>query len=515
MPGFVLQVHERGTLVTCNVPKQRNGMLKLFAMFLFCCGPAAVLGQESASEIEKLQKQLSIQQRQLEEVKSALEQVKAEAIRSQSSGKTEKRSPDLHPLFFRIGGAEFTPGGFLDLSTVWRSTNGGSGVATSFGSIPANNTSAGRLSEWRFSTYNSRITLKVTERPTENENLLATGYLETDFAGSMPSTAYVTSNSNSFRLRQAWGSIQIGKFEILGGQAWTLMTPNREGTSPVPSTIFLGLGQDSSYLAGLVWVRQSQIRATYHPTSHWTAAFSVENPQQYVTSATTLPSDFSAQFDNSSGNSTIPNARPDLIAKVAFDAKPAGRTVHIEFAGLSRQFRTLTANYVRKSSQGWGGSMNLIVEPVKNFRWILTSFFSGGGGRYIMGMGPDVVVRPDGSMSTIHSTSGITGFEYQFTRESQAFAYYSGAYFSRNYSVISPGNYIGFGYPGSSNLANRQIQEVTTGYLRTFWKNPNYGSFLAVGQYSYVTRAPWYVAPGSNPDMHTHMVFAGMRFTLP
>jgi hypothetical protein len=484
-------------------------MLKSFAIFLFCFSPAVVSAQESAAEeIEKLQKQLSIQQRQLEEVKSALEQVKAETGRSLSS-------KELSHLSFRIGGAEFTPGGFLDLSTVWRSTNGGSGVATSFGSIPANNSAAGKLSEWRFSSYNSRITLKVTERPLENENVVATGYVETDFAGSTPATAYVTSNSNTFRLRQAWGNVQIGKLEILGGQAWTLMTPNREGTSPVPSTVFVGLGQDSSYLAGLVWVRQSQVRAAYHLTSHWTAAFSVENPQQYVTGATILPSDFSSQFDNSSGNSTVPNARPDFVAKAAFDAKPAGRAVHIEFAGLSRQFRTLTAEGVRKSSQGWGGSVNMSIEPVKNLRWILTSFFSRGGGRYIMGMGPDVVVGPDGSISTVHSTSGIAGIEYQVARHSQAFAYYSGAYFGRKYFTVSPGNYLGFGYPGSSHLANRQIQEVSAGYIRTFWKSAEYGSFLIVGQYSYVTRAPWYAATGSNPDMHTHMIFAGMRFTLP
>ncbi len=517
-----------------------DGMFRRFVAFLLFCIPPVVLGQDNVSEIEKLRQQISLQQRQLDELKSLLEQqqkalerlsttaspqtavqqTKPEqpnpaALDTAALPKKGKEAPSYNPLSFRIGGAEFTPGGFMDLSAVWRSTNGGSGVATSFGSIPANNSPAGKLSEWRFSAYNSRATLKVTERPLENENISATAYLETDFAGTVPATAYVTSNSNSFRMRQAWGSVQIGKLEILGGQAWTLMTPNRSGTSPFPADIFLGLGQDSSYLAGLLWVRQGQVRATYKVTPHWTAAFSVENPQQYVTNGTLLPSNYSSQFDNSSGNSTVPNGRPEFVAKVAFDARPHNRSVHLELAGISRQFRTLTPDNTKHSAQGLGGSVNLIVEPVKNLRWILTTYFSSGGGRYIMGMGPDAVVGPDGTISPVHSYSGIAGLEYQFTRASQLFAYYNGAYFNRNFITVSPGNYLGFGYPGSSSLANRQIQEATIGYARIFWKNSNFGSFQAHGQYSYVTRAPWSVAPQSDSTMHTHMIFSGLRFTLP
>jgi hypothetical protein len=514
-----------------------DGMVKLFVAFLLCCSSTAVMGQESVSEIEKLKKQIAEQQRQLEEMKSMLEQqqkalerlsigiaqqastpepkqVKAETLAPGSSVKNEKEAPAA-PLSFRVGGADFTPGGFLDLSAVWRSTNVGSGVATSFGSIPANNTPAGRLSEWRFSAYNSRLTLKVTEHPLANKDVLATGYVEMDFAGIAPSTIYSTSNANTLRLRQVWGSVQYKKFEIMGGQAWTLMTPNRVGTSPVPAEVFLGLQQDSAYLAGLVWARQAQVRATYRATSHWTAAVSMENPQQYVTNATLLPTDFSLQFDNNSGNSSVPNARPDFIAKVAFDAKPAGRTMHFEVAGLSREFRTLAPGNVRHSAQGLGGSFNMVVEPIKNLRWIMTSFFSSGGGRYIMGMGPDAVVGPDGSISPVHSIAGIAGLEYQFLRNSQAFAYYSGAYFRRNYIAIAPENYVGFGYPGSSSSANRQIQEVTLGLVQTYWKNPNYGSLQTFSQYSYLTRSPWYVAPASESTMHTHMIFTGMRFTLP
>ena len=514
-------------------------MFRLCIAFLFCCCPILALEQENGSELEKLQKQIAIQKQQLDELKSTLEkqqqaldrllaaartqsaqpakpeQAKAETSVLAIAAKATEEDRPAAPLSFRIGGADFTPGGFVDMSAVWRSTNVGSGVATAFGSIPSNNSPAGQLSEWRFSSYNSRVTLKVTERPLESGKVLATGYIETDFAGALPNNAYVTGNSNSFRLRQAWASVQTGKLEFLGGQAWTLMTPNRVGTSSAPADVFLGLGQDSAYLAGLIWARQSQFRATYRITPHWTFAFSTENPQQYVTNATTLPSGFTSQFDNSSGNSAVANARPDLVGKLAYDTKIGNRTMHFELAGLSRKFRTLTSNNIRHSAQGLGGSFNMFVEPVKNLRMILTTFFSSGGGRYIMGLGPDVVVGPDGSISPVHSLSGIAGLEYQISRASQVFAYYSGAYFGRNYITVAPNTYLGFGYPGSSNTANRQIQEASLGYVRIFWKNPNYGSFQALGQYSYLTRSPWYVASKNDQDMNAHMVYAGLRFTLP
>lgn len=500
-------------------------MHRVFLAFILMLSPLMGIAQENAAEIEKLRREIQEQKVKLEEQERTLDRLSGKTgAASQNSQPAKQNAPAaissrsdyeddrIASLSFRIGGADFTPGGFLDLSSVWRSTNVGSGVATSFGAIPANDSAAGKLSEWRFSAYNSRITLKVSERPLAN--VLATGYLEVDFAGSMPANTYVTGNSNGFRMRQAWVNVQAGKFEVLGGQAWTLMTPNRVGTSPAPSDVFIGLGQDSAYVAGLAFVRQSQVRATYHITPRWTAAFSVENPQQYVANGTTLPAAFISQFDTSSGNATIANPRPDFAAKLAYDGKLGARPVHVEIAGISRQFRTLTSNNVTHTAQGLGGSATVVIEPVRNFRWILTTLLSSGGGRYIMGMGPDVAVGPDGSISPVHAISGITGIEFQMRPTSQIYAYYSGVYFNRNYMPIS-GGYLGFGYPGSSSAANRQIQEATAGYAHTFWRNPNFGAFQALGQYAFVTRSPWSRPAIGGSDFHTHMVFAGLRFTLP
>ena len=107
----------------------------------------------------------------------------------------------------------------------------------------------------------------------------------------------------------------------------------------------------------------------------------------------------------------------------------------------------------------------------KNFRLIATTFYGYGGGRYLVGLGPDLVIGPDGSISPVHSMAGIAGFEYAPNPKSQFFAYYGGTYFDKNYTVVSPGNYLGFGFPGSSS-ANRQFQETDVRLLLHLLEGP-------------------------------------------
>ena len=55
------------------------------------------------------------------------------AAHQTNDGDREKKAS---PLYFEIGKAKFTPGGFVDFTSITRSTNLGSGIATSFASIP-------------------------------------------------------------------------------------------------------------------------------------------------------------------------------------------------------------------------------------------------------------------------------------------------------------------------------------------------------------------------------------------
>jgi hypothetical protein len=444
------------------------------------------------------------------------------------------------PLSFKIGSAEFTPGGFLDFTALYRSTNVGSGIATAFGSIPFNNQlPQGDLSETRLSAQYSRLSLKVDASLTESTTL--TGYVETDFLGFQPANAYQTANSDSLRLRLYWANVRHGKWEVLAGQEWSLLTPNRVGLSPLTPDVFVTLDEDPNFQVGLTWARQAQVRVVYHPTSNWAVGLSAENPQQFAPASVVYPSAFfSTQFDNGSGstsaassatNTAVPNLHPDIIVKTAFDARPAGRSLHIEVAGLLRSFKVLndlTTSPTTDTITGGGGSLNVNYEVIHNLHLIANTFYGDGGGRYIFGLGPDVIVKPNGTLSGVHSGSGVGGIEYQARPNYMFYGYYGGAYFQRNFGYlaatpasscngISGFTCVGFGFPGSANTSNRAVQEGTIGVIPTLWSNENYGRLQIITQYSYLVRSPWSVlsTPGNPKNAHTSMVYLGLRYILP
>ena len=459
---------------------------------------------------------------------------------SMKQGAASDQNEHKSPLSFKIGSAEFTPGGFLDFTTLHRSTNLGSGIATAFGSIPFNNQlpQAG-LSETRLSAQYSRLSLKVDTHLTESTTL--TGYVETDFLGFQPANAYQTANSDSLRLRLYWADLQHGKWEVLAGQEWSLLTPNRMGLSPLTPDVFVTLDEDPNFQVGLTWARQAQVRVVYHPTGNWAVGVSAENPQQFAPGSVVYPSTFfSTQFDNGSGstsaassatNTAVPNLHPDIIVKTAFDAHPAGRSLHIEVAGLLRSFKVLndlTPSPTTNTITGGGGSLNVNYEIIHNLCLVANTFYSDGGGRYIFGLGPDVVVKPDGTLSAVRAGSGVGGFEYQTTPHFMFYGYYGGAYFQRNYGFlaatstsscdgVSGFTCVGFGFPGSANTSNRAVQEITFGVIPTLWSNPNYGRLQIISQYSYLLRSPWsnLSAPGNPKNAHMNMVYLGLRYVLP
>jgi len=188
----------------------------------------------------------------------------------------------------------------------------------------------------------------------------------------------------------------------------------------------------------------------------------------------------------------------------------------LEAAGVSSEFKTY--NPLRKqnfTAQGEGGSVNFMIAPGKNFRLVSANFYSHGGGRYIFGQAPDVIVRGDGSLSPVRSASTVTGVETAFGKIA-LFGYYGGVYVQRNVAIDpSNGSPVGYGYTGSPAGQNRSIQELTFGMNRTLWKNPAYGAVNVVSQFSYVFRSPWFVAPGGRTQATANMVFTGVRYTLP
>ena len=418
---------------------------------------------------------------------------------------------EVAPLSVSIGSAEFTPGGFLDFIGLVRSTNVGSGEATAFGTIPFGNTPQGRLSENRYSAQGSRISLKVTSR---HRNTDIMGYVEADFLGAQPTNGLVTSNSNSLRMREYFGDVRNGGWEVLGGQAWSMLAPDRVGIATLPADQFLGFIADPNYLLGLTWTRAAQLRVVRHWNRNWTSGVSLESPDQFVGASVVLPSGpYGSQLDNG-GSVATPSLYPDMITKTAFDGHLGSRSMHVEAAGMLRGFRVVNQQNERITRNGGGGSVNLNLETLKNLHLIANTFYSSGGGRYILGLGPDLILHPDGTPSLVRAASWIGGLEYQVTPGWMLATYQSGGYFGRDYSLTATGP-IGYGYPGSTSAANRVIQESTISVIRTLWKRADLGALQVIGQYSHLSRDPWYLAPGTPASAHTEMIFVDLRYILP
>ncbi|MGH9414923.1 MAG: hypothetical protein ACRD0Y_14430 [Terriglobales bacterium] len=431
-----------------------------------------------------------------------------------ASAQVDATSPA--PLSFQIGGAEFTPGGFMDFTSVLRTTNVGSGIGTSFGSIPFSNTTAGHLSEERMSLQNSRLSLAIASKRGDTDY---TGYVEADFLGNAANSLVVSSNANTLRMRLFWFDARHGKWEVLAGQSWSLLTPNRDGVGAMPSDIFYTQDMDTNYQAGLVWTRAPQLRLVYHATPNLAWGMAVENPEQYVTSAVTFPAvdgaAYASQFDIGGSGSSTPNLRPLLIAKLAWDRPAPGHHLHLEIAGESNAVRVYSpVSGKTATANGAGVSLNGSAEIAPGVSLIATLFYSDGGGRLIQGLGPDAVIRPNGTPALVRSDSSILGFEAK-RGSNLLFGYYSLAYFGRAAYRDTNGSEEGFGFAGSSSSANRSIQEATLGLTHTFWKDPHYGALELISQYSYLLREPWSVNPDNPRNAKTNMMFLDLRYVLP
>ena len=424
------------------------------------------------------------------------------------------------PLHFQLGSAYFTPVGFMDFTTVWRSTALGSGIGTNFAAIPYGTGYANNLSEWTQSMQNSRVGLRI-DAQAHGAHILA--YLESDFLGNNPGNYDVSSNSNTLRSRVFWLDVSRGKWEVLGGQTWSLITPGRKGISGIPGDIFFTDNIDTNYQLGLVWGRIPEFRFVYHPTSKVALAFAADASQQYAGGSSggplvTFPSNAALNSAlnnelNTGGNgSKVPNVAPDFIAKLAVD--PSVR-LHFEIGGVERNFKLYNPTSAQSfSAQGGGGFLNANFEVVKGLRIVTNNFWSDGGGRYIFGQVPDLIVKADGSPSLIHTGSSVTGLELTH-KNTVLYGYYGGVYVWRNTAIDTNGKFIGYGYPGSGSSQNRAIQEGTFGFNQTIWKDAKWGAVNFMGQYSYVTRNPWSVATGSPSNADINMVFLNLRYSLP
>ncbi len=538
----------------------------------FAADPADKTAADTAAQVAALKAQLAAQQKQIEQLQTALQaqsklldQVAANTT-APAAGSAAPAAPSraglgeiasttpmlppapaavappriftppspqpaaeaVSPLQIQIGNTTIMPVGFMDATAYWRSTDAGGSIGSNFGSIPYNNAATSKLSEMRFSPQNSRIGFRI-DGNWNGTHFLA--YNEFDFLGtSGTNNLSVTNGAFVPRLRLFWVDVRKGQWEMLAGQSWSMLTPNRKGISALPGDIFYSQVTDVNYMAGLTWSRQPGVRVLYHPSDQVTVGLSLENPDAYMGgsgggSSITLPSALSGlastQLDNASNVQTTPNLHPDIIAKIAFD--PSSH-VHFEIAGIERTFKlwnTTTgqpASGLYSTKVGGGGSFNGNFEILPNFRLITNNYWSDGGGRYLFGQAPDLVVRSDGSVSPLHAGGTVDAYVTVVNKNTLLYAYYGGIYIGRDVALDANGtSLIGYGYHGAANSQNRAIQEITFGFNQTLWKDAKYGALSFMGQYEYLMRAPWYwaAAVAGGKQTHDNTIYLNLRYTLP
>jgi hypothetical protein len=430
----------------------------------------------------------------------------------------------------KIGDAVLTPGGFVDFENIFRTTNTQSNIATNFGGIPYSNTPQGSVTEFRSTAQFSRLNFKIEDHFRGTDFL---GYVEGDFSGNSAPNVYQSVNGFTNRLRLYFGYAKRGKWEVLGGQTWSWLTPNRDGIGPMPSDLAITYNEDQNLGVGVPYTRAAEFRVAYHVNQHWAIGVGIENSNQYIGNYVALPTGFSSigsQFDTNA-NAGAANLMPDILAKTTYDTNLLDRHFHVEATGFltgahASLLPTGSIEFRSRTAFGGGGTIAGNYELLPNkLVFLANAFWSDGGAHYLVGTGPQLVVRPnpagtDVSLSMVHAGAGSAGLEWRAS-EKEAFAVYYGVdYFGRNFfpdttNTTNSGTVIGYGGPGSPNTNNRFIQQITFDWLLTFWKSQRYGALQYYTQYSYLSRAPWFVAPGDPRNAHLSMVYAGIRYVLP
>src|SRR5271157_1022850 len=444
--------------------------------------------QQQQGEIERLQKSLQtsvqlLQQQQNQLQVSVQETSEQASVAQESAVQANREMTDLRssvgtvseslqaqdsrvkslesPTEFRYKGLTFTPGGFLEATALVRTRNENADISSTYSGIPLNGTSNSKLSEFRGSARDSRLSLLV--QANLNSTTKLTGYYETDFLGAAPTANFVQASGWTPRLRQAF--VQIDKesgWTVTAGQFWSLMTTNRQGIATRAE--FLPSTSDGSYVVGFTWTRERAVRVTRNFHNGIWAAFELDDPENTY-SAAFVPANimglntsqnastgvlllpYLAGYSN--GNSTT--LAPDMLAKVVFEPGWG----HFEIKALGRLFRdriasTATTHGYNNITEGYGFGFGAILPVVRSKVDIVAEGLAGQGvGRYGAAGLPDVTLNPiNGKMLPLREARVMGGIEYHRNRRLDFYTYFGDEYVGRYAAtaVNSSGEVVPAGY---------------------------------------------------------------------
>jgi hypothetical protein len=297
-----------------------------------------------------------------------------------------------------------------------------------------------------------------------------------------------------------------------------LITTNRKGIEArgewVPATI------DGQYVVGYDFARLMTARLTKSfADNKATVAFSIENPATLsggiIPSTVVLGGTGSGSLGN--GNTYSTNLAPDFILKAAFDPGYG----HYEIKALGRVFRDRVVGASNNTTYGGGIGASAILPIVpKKADFIAEGLFGRGIARFGDSSNVDVVVNPNGALSTVKNLHVLLGIEAHPAPKLDMYVYGGDEYLGRNYTgadgygnpaVNNSKCFAEVGYSCSANMKN--LVQGTTGFWYSFYKG-GYGSLRYGMQYSYTYKNTW-PGVGGSPKANESIVMSSFRYYIP
>lgn len=341
-------------------------------------GPAPGGGSAAAETLQALKAELERLRQRVEELERQQTET-AQAVETQQEQTRHMVTAGDTPGSFKVPGTDttITVGGYVKLDAIY-DVDEDLGDTLFPGAVLTDG-EANDEGNVRLHARQSRLFIK-TSSPTPMGDLKT--HWEGDFFGGGGNEIF--SNSNSFRIRHAYGS--LGNF--LAGQTWT----NFMQFIAYPATVDFGGPM------GVSFIRQAQARYTWPLAEGATLAVSLENPEATGFAGSTDPA-------------------PDVTARLNWENGP----VQLQGSAVLR-YLEYDDGLDSDSAVGYGvllaGSYT-----AGNTTLMLSGIYGEGVGRYVYlangspdgsGIG-EAFIDNDGSLETIEAWGGVAGISQKWS----------------------------------------------------------------------------------------------------
>ena len=339
----------------------------------------------SADQIDELRSQIQ----SLQDKMSQLERSQVSKRRVAPAAAVESGAK---PRSWKLPGTNTSMqiGGYAKMDLIYDiNSNKGDSLGLVQISSPEGSAAANGQGNFRLHARQSRFWIR-TWTPTD------WGELETHIQGDFEGTGgnQMISNSNSFRLRHAYG--RLGP--VLAGQTWS----NFMALHALPETL------DFAGPTGDIFVRQAQIRYTHSFGGGTALVVSVENPETRpgvsVVTVGAAPA----------GLGSPPDSLPDFVVKLQHRWSAGMLSV----AALFRQLQVSDGAGVTETAFGWGIHFGIGVRfNNKKTAAGLLVFYGSGIARYVLAAPAGILNGPAGAanLEAVDMAGGLIWIQHRWT----------------------------------------------------------------------------------------------------